>query len=56
MRRKFLALVAIMGVTVAANAATVSNAQAADKMYLRYSQWLPAGWWGQSKLLYPWFK
>ena len=51
MKLKNIGLAAIIAIV-----ATVSSAQAADKMNLRYSQWLPAGWWGQAKMLYPWFK
>lgn len=56
MNRKIISLAIILGVAVAANTIAVNNAQAAETMHLRYSQWLPAGWWGQSKMLYPWFK
>jgi len=56
MKRKFISLATILGVAVAASAMTVADTKAAENMHLRYSQWLPAGWWGQSKLLYPWFK
>lgn len=56
MNKIVISLATVLGITVAANAIAVPHAKAADKMHLRYSQWLPAGWWGQSKMLYPWFK
>ena len=37
-------------------AAIAAPAAAADKLVLRYSQWLPVGHWSQGKLLHPWFK
>ncbi len=56
MIRKLFWLPAVLAVAVVMNTATISDAGAAERMFLRYSQWLPAAWWGQSKMLYPWFK
>lgn len=48
---------AISLLSAAAVAASLAvPAAAADKLVLRYSQWLPVGHWSQGKLLHPWFK
>ncbi len=56
MSRKMLWLAAIIAVASFTNAATTTSAAAAESMFLRYSQWLPGGWWGHAKMLHPWFK
>ena len=56
MTRKIFGLAAIVAFAVVANTATISDARAAERMFLRYSQWLPVGHWTQSKILHPWFK
>ncbi len=54
--RKLCCLIAAVGFAAVANTVTVTDTVAAERLFLRYSQWLPAGWWGQSKMLHPWFK
>ncbi len=56
MIRKLFWLAAVIGVATVTNAATMTGAAAAERMFLRYSQWLPGGWWGHSMMLHPWFK
>lgn len=42
--------------TAAMMAAMATAAAAADKVVLRYSQWLPVGHWTQGETMHPWFK
>ncbi len=56
MIRKLFWLAAVIGVATVTNAATMTGAAAAERTFLRYSQWLPAGHWTQSKIMHPWFK
>ena len=53
MIRKIYWLVAI---AMVASVATVPNSIAAEKQFLRFSQWLPPGHWSQRDLMWKWFK
>jgi TRAP-type C4-dicarboxylate transport system substrate-binding protein len=53
MLRKVYGLAAI---AMVASVVTVPNAVAAEKQFLRYSQWLPPGHWSQRELMWKWFK
>jgi len=53
MLRKVYGLAAI---AMVASVVTVPNANAAEKQFLRYSQWLPPGHWSQRELMWKWFK
>ena len=56
MLRRIAVLGAIAATAAAAGAVVPTGAIAADKLNLRYSQWLPPAHWTQRPLLHKWYK